>query len=107
MVSFPPGVARRFENVTFDEPDTEHLLLFVIGGNAPSAEFTPQAVDYLRSLGVTALYLNPIFKAASNHRYDASDYETIDPALGTLGDFHAMRDALKTAPEDAATSAPV
>jgi cyclomaltodextrinase len=51
--------------------------------------------DYLRSLGVTALYLNPIFKAASNHRYDASDYETIDPALGTLDDFHGMRDALK------------
>ena len=52
-----------------------------------------EKTDYIRSLGCNALYLNPIFKAASNHRYDASDYETIDPALGTLEDFHALRDA--------------
>jgi cyclomaltodextrinase / maltogenic alpha-amylase / neopullulanase len=50
--------------------------------------------DYLASLGVNTIYLNPIFKAASNHRYDASDYETIDPALGTLDDFHTMKEAL-------------
>lgn len=43
VVSFPPGVARRFFNVTEDEPDTEHILLFVIAGNAPQAEFSPGA----------------------------------------------------------------
>jgi hypothetical protein len=43
VVSFPPGVARRFVNVTEGEPDTEHLLLFVVGGNGPQAEFTPDA----------------------------------------------------------------
>lgn len=58
------------------------------------AGVTEQA-DYVRSLGVNALYLNPIFKAVSNHRYDAADYETIDPALGTLDEFHQLRDALK------------
>ncbi len=42
---------------------------------------------YLRSLGVTALYLNPIFEAASNHRYDTADYLHIDPMLGTDEDF--------------------
>src|ERR1700721_1876093 len=37
VVSFPPGVARRFMNVTEGEPDTEHLLLFVVAGNDPEA----------------------------------------------------------------------
>jgi len=45
VISFPPGVARRFMNVTKGEPDTEHLLMFVIGGNQPQAEFTPAAMQ--------------------------------------------------------------
>jgi len=44
VISFPPGVARRFMNVTFDQPGKEHLLMFVIGGNQPQAEFTPAAM---------------------------------------------------------------
>ena len=56
-----------------------------------------QKIDYLRELGVNALYLNPIFAAESNHRYDAADYETIDPALGTMDDFHELRDASRAA----------
>lgn len=43
VVSFPPGIARRFLNVTKDEPDAEHILLFIIGGDAPQAEFTTEA----------------------------------------------------------------
>lgn len=43
VISFPPGVQRRFENITFDEPDKTHWLLFVIGGDAPQAEFSPEA----------------------------------------------------------------
>lgn len=43
VVSFPPGVARRFQNITEGEPDNEHLLLFVISGNGPKAEFTEDA----------------------------------------------------------------
>ena len=45
VISFPPGVARRFMNVTYDEPGKEHLLMFVIGGNQPLAEFTPLAMQ--------------------------------------------------------------
>jgi hypothetical protein len=45
VISFPVGVARRFMNVTYDEPDREHLLMFVIGGNEPQAEFTPLAMQ--------------------------------------------------------------
>ena len=44
VVSFPPGVARRFMNVTHDEPGKQHILLFVIAGDAPGVEFTPGAV---------------------------------------------------------------
>ena len=44
-------------------------------------------LDYIKSLGVTAIYLNPIFKAYSNHRYDTGDYLQIDPLLGTKDDF--------------------
>ena len=41
-----------------------------------------QRLDYLQSLGVTVLYLNPIFEAASNHRYNTADYLRVDPVLG-------------------------
>ncbi len=40
-------------------------------------------LPYLRSLGVNAIYLNPIFKASSNHKYNTADYMQIDPAFGT------------------------
>ena len=53
-----------------------------------------QQLGYLRSLGVTAIYFNPIFWAKSNHRYDTASYYVIDPALGTLRDF---RDLVKAA----------
>jgi mannose-6-phosphate isomerase-like protein (cupin superfamily) len=45
VVSFPVGVARRFMNVTYDEPQKEHLLMFIIGGDQPQAEFTPAAMQ--------------------------------------------------------------
>src|SRR5262245_171883 len=43
-ISFPPGCARRFENITHEEPQAEHMLLFVIGGDAPQNEFTPASM---------------------------------------------------------------
>ena len=49
-----------------------------------------EKMDYLSSLGVDILYLNPIGKAFSNHRYDTGDYKTPDPMLGTLEEFSAM-----------------
>ena len=45
VISFPVGVARRFMNVTYDEPGKEHLLMFIIGGDQPQAEFTPAAMQ--------------------------------------------------------------
>ncbi|EGO61727.1 bifunctional glycogen debranching protein GlgX/4-alpha-glucanotransferase [Acetonema longum] len=39
-------------------------------------------LPYLKDLGITAIYFNPIFASSSNHRYDTADYKTIDPMLG-------------------------
>jgi glycosidase len=49
-----------------------------------------QHFDYLLDLGITAIYLNPIFAATSTHRYNTRDYYQIDPRLGTLTDFRAL-----------------
>ena len=49
-----------------------------------------EKLPYLRSLGVTCLYLNPIFEAHSNHRYNTADFEKIDPLLGDEEDLQAL-----------------
>ncbi len=49
-----------------------------------------EKLPYIASLGATILYLNPIGKAFSNHRYDTADYKTPDPMLGTMEDFRAL-----------------
>lgn len=49
-----------------------------------------QKLPYLKTLGVTCLYLNPIFESHSNHRYDTANYEKIDPLLGDEADFKAL-----------------
>ncbi len=41
-----------------------------------------EKLDYLKNLGITAIYLNPIFASASNHRYHTFDYYNVDPLLG-------------------------
>lgn len=51
-----------------------------------------QKFDYLLDLGINAIYLNPIFQATSNHRYNTTDYYQIDPKLGNLEDFHHLVD---------------
>lgn len=49
-------------------------------------------LPYLKELGISCVYLNPIVEARSNHRYDASDYMHPDPILGTEADFeHLVR----------------
>lgn len=52
-----------------------------------------EKLDYLCELGINAIYLNPIFKAFSNHRYDTSSYEETDETLGTKADFIRLCDA--------------
>lgn len=57
------------------------------GGDLPGI---CQKLDYLASLGVSGLYLNPIFAADSVHRYDTRDYTRVDPALGTNADLKQL-----------------
>ena len=47
-------------------------------------------LPYLKELGISCLYLNPIVEARSNHRYDTSDYTRPDPILGTTEDFERL-----------------
>lgn len=52
VISFPSGAIRRFENVTPGDANQEAILMFVIGGDGPKAEFTDQAMQTLESAGV-------------------------------------------------------
>lgn len=50
-------------------------------------------LDYLADLGITAIYLNPIFQSAANHRYHTQDYYRVDPLLGGDAAFRRLLDA--------------
>ncbi len=59
------------------------------GGQVENNEFfggnlwgIAEKLPYLQSLGVTVLYLSPIFRAYTNHKYDTGDYESVDPSFG-------------------------
>jgi mannose-6-phosphate isomerase-like protein (cupin superfamily) len=52
VISFPPGASRRFMNVTRGPKSRYSILMFVIGGDAPSAEFTSESMDALERAGV-------------------------------------------------------
>lgn len=69
VISFPPGVARRFENVTSGgDPNSDAILMFVIAGDAPRAEFTEEAMHELAAAGV----LQPHAESAPTSRDDTS-----------------------------------
>lgn len=62
-----------------------HILYWdIYGGNIKGIT---EKIDYLKRLNVSVLYLNPIFEANSNHKYDTADYEKLDPGFGKEEDF--------------------
>ncbi|HEY9722594.1 MAG TPA: glycoside hydrolase family 13 protein [Oscillatoriaceae cyanobacterium] len=69
----------------------EHHQYTFFGG---TLEGIRRKLDHLQDLGVTAIYLTPIFKSRSTHRYDTDDYLKVDPMLGSEQDFYALRDDL-------------
>ena len=73
-------------------PDSEGKVLNndFYGGNFRGIT---EKLPYLAELGTTVLYLNPISKSFSSHRYDTGDYLQPDPMLGTMEDFRALCDA--------------
>lgn len=76
---FRPG-DKNFKNNTF------------FGGDLPGIE---SKLKYIASLGVTAIYLNPIFLSSSTHKYDAADYTKIDPMFGGEEAFRSLIKAAK------------
>ncbi len=86
-------------------PDWEHGVPQFAekpGGEVANNEFfggdlwgIADRLDYIKSLGVDTLYLCPIFRAASNHRYDTGDYAEIDPLLGGEAAFEHLLAELK------------
>jgi glycosidase len=67
-------------------PDGRDWMAFY-GGDI---EGVRQSLDYLKQLGVTILYFNPLFQAKSTHKYDAADYAKIDPHFGSNDEFKAF-----------------
>ncbi len=60
------------------KPQTGYLACDFFGGTLDGIR---EKVDYLQALHIDCLYLNPIFEARSNHRYDTADYMEVDPML--------------------------
>lgn len=70
-----------------DAATGEKLDLDYFGGNLKGIL---EKLPYLEELGVSIIYLNPIFEADSNHRYNTADYCKIDSILGTQKDFETL-----------------
>ncbi|MEG1360522.1 MAG: glycoside hydrolase family 13 protein [Clostridia bacterium] len=77
------------EEPTLDvDPDNgDNRALDFFGGTLRGIS---QKLDELQALGVTVLYLNPVFRARTNHRYDTGSYEEIDPILGDDAAFDEL-----------------
>ncbi len=75
-----------------DVPHYDHELDFWGG----TIQGLISKLDYIQSLGVSTLYLNPIFQAFTNHKYDTIDYMAVSSEYGTIADFKALLQALNT-----------
>lgn len=69
----------------FKDPDTKEIVAYdFFGGNLAGIK---EKLGYLKDLGISVIYFNPVFSASSNHRYDTGDYHQIDPILGSNEEF--------------------
>lgn len=83
-------IKRNWGETPFYKPEQfggEYLSNDFFGGNFKGIS---KKIEYLAEMGVGAIYLNPIFKAYSNHRYDTGNYMQIDETLGTYEDFTSL-----------------
>jgi 4-alpha-glucanotransferase len=70
------------------ERETGRILSYdFFGGNL---EGVMDKLPYLKSLGISAIYFNPLFAASSNHKYDTADYKNIDPMFGSNDLFQQL-----------------
>ena len=102
-----PGVARyheatvEFHQNWLDKPwvpktgdgSDEHYNNDFFGGDLAGII---EKLDYIQDLGANTIYMTPVFRASSNHKYDTADYKTIDPGFGSNADFEKLtREAAK------------
>ena len=101
---FAPGRGERPAGAVYHENWHEEIEQFGAypGAPVPNTEFFGgtlwgiiDKIDHLASLGVGVLYLSPIFKSVSNHKYDTGDYETVDPQFGGEAALRALIDACR------------
>ncbi|NLZ25747.1 MAG: glycoside hydrolase family 13 protein [Clostridiales bacterium] len=76
-----------YEDPVVVNPGEEYKADDYFGGNIKGII---SKLDYLKSLGVTILYLSPIFESWSNHRYDTADYFKIDSLFGDEEEFKEL-----------------
>ncbi len=82
---FPDRFARGSDALPADEPwGDEPTSTGFKGGNLSGIT---DRLDYLFDLGINAIWLNPVFKSPSNHRYDTTDFYSIDERLGSTEDL--------------------
>lgn len=82
------------EPAYYKDPDTNEIIAYdFYGGNLRGVE---SKLDYLKDLGINAIYFNPVFESESNHHYDTGDYHKIDPILGTNEEFKHLIDTAKS-----------
>lgn len=75
------------------DPETKRIVAYdFFGGNLKGIR---KKLPYLKDLGISVIYLNPIFVSPSNHRYDIGDYKNIDPMLGDNEEFAELCDTAK------------
>lgn len=89
-------IHRSWKEMPYYKPEQfggEYLSNDFFGGNLKGIH---KKLQYLAELGIDVIYLNPIFKAYSNHKYDTGDYMQIDEMFGTREDFKKLcKDAKK------------
>ncbi|WP_231040053.1 4-alpha-glucanotransferase [Pectinatus cerevisiiphilus] len=69
----------------YKDVDTKEIVSYdFFGGNIAGIK---EKLPYLQDLGISVIYLNPVFESASNHHYDTGNYHKIDPILGSNEDF--------------------
>lgn len=71
-------------NMKWDEKPTPKSFA---GGDIPGIT---KKLEYLKDLGINVIYLTPVFKSVSNHKYDIIDYKTVDEHFGTNEDFRRL-----------------
>jgi cyclomaltodextrinase len=82
----PRWLGKPYRPGTGDGSDPHHNNDFFGGDLAGIID----KLDYIRDLGANTIYMTPIFRAASNHKYDTADYRNVDPAFGSNADFERL-----------------